>query len=175
MRFLFTLARVARGLRYLRFRLLGGRSTGRVSFESGIAIDPAADVRLDRGVWLSRNGTIQGTGRLTIGADTYVGSSFSIHCAGEIRIGRDCFFGNFVSLVDNNHGIALGSPMFRQPLQPGTIVIGDDCWLGEKATVLAGVTIGDGAIVAAGAVVRADIPAGAIVGGVPARLIRMRT
>jgi len=166
--------RLLRGLRYLRFRALGGRSTGRVSLEGGISLDPDCALTLERGVWLSRNGSVQGRGRMHIGADTYIGSQFSFHCAGEITIGRDCLFGNFVSLVDNNHGIASGTPMRLQPLEPSRISIGDDCWLGEKATVLAGVRIGDGAIVAAGAVVRSDVPARAIVGGVPARLIRMR-
>jgi len=169
-----TLERLARGFRYVRYRALGGKSTGRVSFEGGIALDSGVDLMLERGVWLSRNGVLQGTGRMIVGEDTYVGANFSFHCAGEIRIGRDCLFGNFVSLVDNDHGTATDRPMRLQPLEPRAIAIGNDVWLGEKVTVLAGVTIGDGAIVAAGAVVRADVPAGAIVGGVPARLLRMR-
>lgn len=167
-------SRLRRGLRLILFDLLYGRRSGRVSLEGGIRFDPGMDLLLGRGVWLSRNGTFQGRGRVRIGESTYIGSAFSIHCVGEITIGRDCNFANFVSLVDNDHGMALGSPMMLQPMVAAPIVIGDDVWLGEKATILSGVTIGAGAVVAAGAVVRADVPAGSIVAGVPARVVRMR-
>jgi acetyltransferase-like isoleucine patch superfamily enzyme len=91
-----------------------------------------------------------------------------------VTIGRDCLFGDYVSLIDNDHGTAPGTPMRLQPLSAKPIAIGNDCWLGQNATVLAGVTVGDGAIVAAGALVRSDVAAGSIVAGVPARFIRMR-
>ena len=57
----------------------------------------------------------------------------------------------------------------------GDVVVEDDCWIGTNVTILSGVRIGRGSIVAAGAVVTRDVPAGAIVGGVPARVLRMRT
>jgi len=174
MQLIAILRRLRRGLRLVAYDALWGKREGRVSLEGGIRYDPGMRLLLERGVWLSRNGSFQGSGSVRIGAGTYVGSAFSIHCVGQISIGRKCLFGNNVSLVDNDHGIAVGRPMLDQPLAAAPIVVGDDCWLGEKATVLKGVTIGAGAVVAAGALVRADVPAGAIVAGVPARLVRMR-
>lgn len=168
------LRRVRRGLRLLAYDALWGEREGRVSLEGGIRYDPAMRLVLQRGVWLSRRGSFQGGGTVRIGAGTYVGSYFSIHCIGELTIGRKCLLANFVSLVDNDHGTSLGRPMADQPLRSAAIVIGDDCWIGEKATVLRGVSIGDGAVVAAGAVVRADVPPNGIVAGVPARLVRLR-
>lgn len=65
-------------------------------------------------------------------------------------------------------------PTFAQRLQRGDIIVGHDVWLGYRATVLAGVSIGDGAVVAAGSVVSSDVPAYGIVAGNPARLVRHR-
>ena len=61
-----------------------------------------------------------------------------------------------------------------QPLQGAPVRIGNDVWIGAHAVVLKGVTIGDGAVIAAGAVVTKDVPAGVIAGGMPARVIRQR-
>ena len=163
-----------RALRLVPFDLFHGRRLGRVSLEGGIRYDPRMDLELGRAVWLGRNGSFQGTGRVRIGEGTYIGSSFSFHCVQSLVIGRRCNFANFVSLVDNDHGTALGTPMISQPLVAAPISIGDDVWLGEKVTVLSGVTIGAGAVVAAGAVVRSDVAPGTIVAGVPARMVRER-
>jgi len=166
--------KIARRVRLVAYGLIGGKRTGNVSLEAGIRFEPEMDLSLARGVWLDRNGTFRGNGRVRIGEDTYVGADFSIHCMSAVTIGRDCLFGDKVSILDNDHGIALGTPMRLQPVEPKPITIGDDCWIAQSAVILAGVTIGNGAVVAAGAVVRADVPAGAIVAGVPARFIRMR-
>src|SRR5690625_2434633 len=64
--------------------------------------------------------------------------------------------------------------VFRQPLTSRGITIGDDVWIGSHVVVLDGVTVGDRAVLAAGAVVTKDVPAGAVVGGNPARLIQWR-
>ncbi len=73
-------------------------------------------------------------------------------------------------LATLNHDI---DPNKRSMMHPSPIFIGNNVWIGTNATVLPGVTIGDGAIVAAGAVVNRDVSANTIVGGVPARLIKM--
>lgn len=74
-----------------------------------------------------------------------------------------------------NHGHAMqGMPMRQQPVEAAPVVIGQDVWIGMGAILLPGVTIGDGAIVGAGAVVTTDVPAGSVVSGVPARLVKHR-
>lgn len=76
--------------------------------------------------------------------------------------------------TDHNHGMALGVPIWRQQVVHDRVRFGADCWLGARVTVLPGVTIGDGSVVAAGAVVTNDVAPGSIVAGVPARFQRLR-
>jgi acetyltransferase-like isoleucine patch superfamily enzyme len=158
----------------VEYDLLYGTRDGRISIGPRVRFDPEMDLHLEAAVRLSVGGVLQGPGRMRIGRDTYLGPGFSFHCAGEVTIGRDCLFGNYVSIVDNDHGSAVGTAIRHQPLEPRPVRIGDDVWIGEKAIILRGVTIGDHAIVAAGALVRNDVPAYGIVAGVPARLIRLR-
>jgi acetyltransferase-like isoleucine patch superfamily enzyme len=84
-------------------------------------------------------------------------------------------FGDSVHLYDHNHGIDDPDQPFKsQVYERGEIKIGNNVWVGAKATSLKGVIIGDGAVVGAGAVVTKDVVPYAIVGGVPAKLIKMR-
>ena len=88
---------------------------------------------------------------------------------GGIEIGDGALIGHGVVLATLNHDFA---PENRSTLHPSAIKIGKNVWIGSNATVLPGVSIGDGAIVAAGAVVTRDIPAKTIAAGVPAKVIR---
>jgi maltose O-acetyltransferase len=88
-----------------------------------------------------------------------------------VTIGRRCGIGIDVAFITSNHDMS--DPQCRAgrgSLTP--IVVGDGVWIGSRATVLAGVTIGDGAVIAAGAIVTSDVPAHTLVGGVPARPLR---
>ncbi len=88
---------------------------------------------------------------------------------GGIYIGDGALIGHNVVLATLNHAM---SPSRRGTMVPAPIRIGKNVWIGSNAAILPGVTIGDGAIVAAGAVVTRDVPENAIVGGVPAKVIR---
>lgn len=101
----------------------------------------------------------------------------SQHCtvSGSVRIGSNTLIGGFVTIIDGNHVFDDTSKAIReQGGEQRPINIGSDVWIGSNAVILQGVTIGDGAVVAANATVTHDVPAGAIVGGTPARIIRMR-
>ncbi len=92
-----------------------------------------------------------------------------------IRIGKDVMIAPGCCIVAFNHGTALGAgPMISQDLIEAPICIEDDVWVGANSTVTAGTTLGNGAVVAANSAVVKDVPANAIFGGVPARLLRMR-
>jgi acetyltransferase-like isoleucine patch superfamily enzyme len=108
-------------------------------------------------------------GRLEIGDGTFINSGVSL-CAGDlVRIGSRCQIGPRVMIVDNDFHVP-GDPLSRPESRP--VVLEDLVWLGAGAMVLKGVHIGRAATVAAGSVVTKDVPAGAVVGGVPAKLIR---
>ena len=103
---------------------------------------------------------------LTLGTGGGANYGLQLFCSNAITIGRDCFIGFGVSMRDSDdHWITGGSG-------PGPIVIGDHVWIASGACVMPGVTIGDGAVVAAGAVVTKDVPPRTLVGGVPAKVIR---
>jgi galactoside O-acetyltransferase len=109
--------------------------------------------------------------RVSLNANVYI-----IACSGgKILIGNDVIIGPNVVLRSSDHTFDdLSVPIRQQGHTPGTIVIEDNVWIGANVTVVGGVRIATGSIVAAGAVVVDDVEANSMVGGVPARLIRKR-
>ncbi len=95
--------------------------------------------------------------------------------AGLLEIGDNTIFGNYVSVHPENHNFSdLEIPIRDQGVNGKGIKIGSDCWIGAKVTILDGTVIGDHSIVAAGAVVTGKFPPYSIIGGVPAKIIKMR-
>jgi acetyltransferase-like isoleucine patch superfamily enzyme len=103
---------------------------------------------------------------IEIGDDTLLNRRSEIMCKRHVRIGSHCAISWDVTITDTDYHVLEGS----ETTLP--VVIGDHVWIGSKATILKGVTIGRGAVVAAGAVVSKDVPARALVAGVPARIVR---
>jgi len=93
----------------------------------------------------------------------------------NIKIGNDCLLGPDVLIINTNHGIDYGELIRLQKNKTSDINIGNDVWIGAKSTILAGVTIGDGAVIAAGSIVNRNVEPYTIVGGVPAKVIKKRT
>ena len=122
----------------------------------GVELNPFGGlIRLARRVWLGPYVVIYGQGGVEIGEQTLV----SMHC----------------TILSSNHGVPPLGKLIRETadeLLPTKI--GRDVWIGANAVILGGVTIGEGAVVAAGAVVNRDVEPGAVVAGVPARLLRRR-
>ena len=111
-------------------------------------------------------------GVLTIGRNTYMNESL-IQCANSISIGDDCAIAGDVLIQDTDFHPILGDDGKPKPISK-PIKIGNKVWICAKAIILKGVSIGDGAIIAAGAVVTKDVEPYTIVGGNPAKLIRKR-
>ena len=116
--------------------------------------------------------------KISIGDGCMFGPDMHITAVNSIRIGKNVRTGKSVLISDNSHGdpkdMALRNiaPNARPIYSKGAIVIGDNVWIGEKAAILAGVTIGEGAIIGANAVVTKNIPPYSIAAGIPARIIK---
>lgn len=106
---------------------------------------------------------------ITVGKNVFINACCNFQDQGGITIGDGSLIGHKCVLATLNHGFA---PDDRGSLYPAPIVIGKNVWIGASVTVLPGVSIGDNAIVAAGAVVTKDVQANTIVAGVPARYVR---
>lgn len=110
-----------------------------------------------------------GTGKeaiLKVGLGSYIAWRSNLYASNSIIIGENCAISFDVTIMDND-GHGFGSPPYSAP-----IVIEDNVWIGCRATILKGVTIGKGSVVAAGAVVTKSCPPNSLIGGVPAKLIR---
>lgn len=106
---------------------------------------------------------------ITVGEQVFINACCHFQDHGGVTIGDGCQIGHNVVFATLNHGIR---PEERAHTYPAPIVLGRNVWVGSNATILQGVTIGDNAIVAAGAVVTKDVAANTIVGGIPARFIK---
>lgn len=109
-------------------------------------------------------------GQLTLGDSVYIGHNSTIACAGRITIGDRSMIADFVTIRDMNHNRILGLPISDSGIQISPIIVGDDCWLGSKVTVIAGTSIGSEVTVAANAVVIGEYPSRCLLVGIPARV-----
>jgi acetyltransferase-like isoleucine patch superfamily enzyme len=114
---------------------------------------------------------------ITIGDDCNIGEHTHITSIKKITIGNGLLTGRYVYVGDNSHGGLSNDeanipPIRRKLVTKGEISIGKNVWIGDKATILAGVTVGDNVIVGANSVVTKDIPSNTMVAGVPARIIK---
>lgn len=105
-----------------------------------------------------------------IGRNVFLNSGCRFQDQGGIWIGDGSLIGHNAVLATLNHGL---EPDKRHDLMAAPIIIGKNVWLGANVTILQGVTIGDNAVIAAGAVVTRDVPANAVAGGVPAKVLRI--
>ncbi len=106
---------------------------------------------------------------ITVGEGVFINACCHFQDHGGVTLGDGCQIGHNVVFATLNHEL----PAERRGVtRPAPIVLGKKVWVGSNATILQGVTIGDNAVVAAGAVVTKDVPANTIVGGVPARVIK---
>ncbi len=111
---------------------------------------------------------------ITVGNRTTVGYHTFIFASEKIEIGNDCLIAPFVYIVDSNHQIKKDRNINEQPNETAPISIGNDVWIASHVTILKGVQIGDGAVIAANSVVNKHVPPYEIHGGSPAKKIGER-
>ena len=114
---------------------------------------------------------------IVIGQNCSFGEYNHITSTNRIEIGDNLLTGRWVTITDNSHGetdfVTLQQPpLMRIVTSKGPVIIGNNVWIGDKATILPGVTIGDGSVIAANAVVTKDVPAYSVVAGNPARVVK---
>src|SRR4051794_38359304 len=133
-------------------------------------------VELGRWSWLGHGTKVRcHEGVVSIGAKTVLGQECTISAYQHVSIGRECVVADRVMLIDFDHGmVEVDRPIRHQGIYKRDVRVGNNVWIGYGACILRGVTVGDNAVIGTSAVVTKDVPANAIVGGVPARIIRMR-
>ncbi len=173
---------------------------GKLSKALGAAwslLDPRSYLHVLRMIHYSAYSHVRERRKLSAGSGTGIAPNVSFRNGERISMGHDChigercylwagdstgriILGNYVSLAPevfltaSDYKFEAGKPFRQQPKNEKDIRIGNDVWLGARVVVTAGVSIGDGCIVGAGAVVTKDLPAGSIAAGVPARVIGKR-
>lgn len=141
----------------------------------GVRIGSYTSIARNLSLHCGENATEYSTSVFVLGEHSYIGPNAVLGPTGGIHIGSHVLIGPNLLISSEDHRIDdTARPIYQQGIKPGEVIIADSCWIASNVTILAGVTLGEGCVIAAGAVVTKDVPPNAIVGGVPARLIRMR-
>ena len=144
----------------------------RVTFEIG----PDAVVHLGRWSWIGHGTKIRAhEGEVRIGAKSVLGQECTISAFQHVWIGRECIVADRVMLIDFDHGVVeTERPVREQGIYKRDVHVGNNVWVGYGACFLRGVTVGDNSVVGTYTVVNRDVPADAVVAGVPVHVLRMR-
>jgi len=169
--------------RYLRRRLLTvagwrWRTSGMLFLgrRLELQIGRRGQIRFGKLVWIGDGTKIRShEGVVEIGDKTVFGQECTVSAYQRVRIGEQCVIADRAMFIDFDHGVVdVEQPIRLQGIYKRDVVIGSNVWVGYGACVLRGVSVGDNAIIGSNSVVTKDVPANAVVGGVPAKVIRMR-
>jgi acetyltransferase-like isoleucine patch superfamily enzyme len=141
-----------------------------------LEVGPNAVLELGRWSWIGHGCKIRcHEGTVAFGAKSVMGQECTISAFQHVSIGRECVIADRAMLIDFDHGMVdVERPIRLQGIYKRDVRVGNNVWIGYGACVLRGASIGDNAVVGTNAVVTRSVAANAVVGGVPARLIRMR-
>jgi acetyltransferase-like isoleucine patch superfamily enzyme len=172
-------ARLLARLAWHKLRLRGRLRLDGIAFIcSGVRLEvgPGARLELGRWCWIGNDTKLRiHEGVVSIGAKSVLGQECTLSCYQRISIGRECIIADRAMMIDFDHVLDdVERPIRLQGIDKREVRIGNNVWIGHGASILHGVMIGDNAIVGTAAVVTRDVAPNAVVGGVPARLIRMR-
>lgn len=146
----------------------------------GLRLGNAKHIKLGNNVSIMSHCVLECLGtsaEMILGNDISIGEYSHITCSRRIEIADGLLTGRFVLITDNAHGANLPeelstAPLSRKVSSPGPVTIGRNVWIGDKATILPGVTIGDGSVIAANSVVTKDVPPFSVAAGCPARVVK---
>lgn len=137
----------------------------RIRLEGGsLLIGPHVEIR--------RHSSLVVAGRLELVGRNLLQAGCSLHCAEEVTVGHRAVLSEYATVVDSSHHFTTPERWFLDNVRTGPVRIGNDVWIGAKATVCRGVAVGDGSVVSANSLVVADVPPGRLASGVPAQVRR---
>ena len=146
---------------------------GRTDFAKYIKIASGCVLEKCGTIWISDD--VGANPKLTLEENVYIGPNTYLGSYQPISIGKDSLIGAYSYIISSNHRFDdIHTPVRLQGYTGASIKIGQDVWIGCRVIILPGVTIGNGAVIAAGAVVNKDVPAYEVWGGIPARKLRER-
>lgn len=139
-------------------------------------VEPRGEIRFGRFVWIGDGTKIRcHEGLVEIGAKSVLGQECTISAYQHVRIGEQCVIADRAMFIDFDHGIVeVERPIRLQGIYKRDVEVGNNVWIGYGACILRGVHVGDNSVIGTNAVITKDVPANAVVGGIPARIIRMR-
>ncbi len=141
-----------------------------------LQIGKRGTIRFGRFVWVGDGTKIRcHEGEVVIGRKTVIGQECTISAYKHVRIGEQCVIADRAMFIDFDHGVVeVERPIRQQGIYKRPVDVGSNVWIGYGATFLRGVRVGDNSVIGTYAVVTKDVPANAVVAGVPARVLRMR-
>lgn len=152
-----------------------GAEVGSVFLKRPFATTIGAACRIEDAVVFGHNGAWEGEAEIVIGDRTFVGHGTQLNIGGKLWIGSDCMIAAGCIVTDIEHEFSDTSiPMNKQPVKYISVKLNDNVWLGSGCIILSGVEVGEGAIIAAGAVVTKSVPPNEVWGGVPAKRLKVR-
>ena len=141
-----------------------------------LQISPRGKIRFGRFVWIGDGTKIRcHEGVVEIGPKTVMGQECTISAYRRVRIGEQCVIADRAMFIDFDHGVVdVERPIRQQGIYMRDVEVGSNVWIGYGACVLRGVRVGDNSVIGTNCVVTKDVPANAVVAGIPARVVRMR-
>jgi len=166
-------------LAWLKLRWRGRLQTDGLAFvgpQVKLEIAPGARLVLGRWSWIGHGCKIRvHEGEVRVGAKTVLGQECTISAYQGVALGRECVVADRVMLIDFDHGtVEVDRPVRLQGIYKREVAVGHNVWIGYGACILRGVHVGNNAIIGTNSVVTRAVPENTVVGGVPARVIRMR-
>jgi acetyltransferase-like isoleucine patch superfamily enzyme len=164
---------------WLKLRWRGRLQTDGICFicpRVKLEIGRHARLHIGRWAWIGHGSKLRvHEGEVRIGAKTVMGQECTISAYQHVSIGRECIVADRVMLIDFDHGmVEVERPIRLQGIYKRDVRVADNVWVGYGACLLRGATVGENSVIGTSAVVTHDVPANAVVGGIPARVIRMR-
>src|SRR2546422_8146227 len=166
-------------LAWLKLRFRGRLVTDGIAFVGpGVTLEigKGARLHLGRWSWIGHDTKIRvHEGEVRIGAKSVLGQECTISAFQHVSIGRECIIADRVMLIDFDHGVVdVERPIRLQGIYKRDVRVGHNVWIGYGACLLRGVTVGNNSVIGTNSVVVRDLPPNAVVGGIPARVLRMR-